>query len=54
MPRLSQGMVKAKALALDEVIDISAITKSAISSLTSPSIPFQFPGDVSLPYLKLG
>ena len=50
MPRLSQGIVNANALSLDDVIDMSAMTKSATPSSTSPSIPFQFPGDVSLPY----
>ena len=50
IPRLSQGMVKAKAEALEEVMEISAIQKSAVLSITSPNIPFQLPGDVSLPY----
>jgi hypothetical protein len=50
IPRLSQGMVKAKAEALEEVMEISAMQKSAVLSITSPNIPFQLPGDVSLPY----
>jgi hypothetical protein len=50
IPRLSQGMVNAKAEALEEVMEISAIQKSAVLSITSPNIPFQLPGDVSLPY----
>ena len=52
MPRLSQGMVKAKASARLDVMEMSAITKSATPSATSPSMPFQFPGDVSLPYYR--
>ena len=52
MPRLSQGMVKAKASARLDVMEMSAITKSATPSATSPSMPFQFPGDVSLPYCR--
>ena len=50
IPRLSQGMVNAKAEALEEVMEISAIQKSAVLSITSPNIPFQLPGDVSPPY----
>ena len=50
MPRFIHGMVKAKALAREEVMEMSAMTKSDFPSHTSPSIPFQFPGDVSLPY----
>ena len=50
MPRLSQGMLNEKAAALAEVIEISAMQKSATPSITSPSIPFQLPGDISLPY----
>ena len=50
IPRLSQGMVNAKAEALEEVIETSAMQKSAVPSITSPSIPFQLPGDVSPPY----
>ena len=50
IPRLSQGMLKEKAEALDEVMDMSAMQKSAVPSLTSPNIPFQLPGEVSLPY----
>ena len=50
MPRLSQGIVKAKEDALSDVMDISAMQKSAVPSITSPSIPFQFPGEISLPY----
>ena len=50
IPRFSQGMVNAKAEALEEVMEISAMQKSATPSITSPSIPFQLPGDISLPY----
>ena len=46
MPRLSHGMVNAKADVLAEVMDISAMQKSAVPSITSPSIPFHLPGDV--------
>ena len=52
MPRFNQGIVKEKAAALEEVMEISAIQKSAVPSITSPSMPFQFPGDSSLPYCK--
>ena len=50
IPRFSQGMVKAKAEALEEVMEISAMQKSATPSITSPNMPFQLPGDISLPY----
>ena len=50
IPRFSQGMVNAKAEALEEVMEISAMQKSATRSITSPNIPFQLPGDISLPY----
>jgi hypothetical protein len=50
IPRFSQGMVNAKAEALEEVMEISAMQKSATPSITSPNIPFQLPGDISLPY----
>ena len=52
IPRFSQGMVNAKAEALEEVMDISAIQKSAVPSITSPNMPFQLPlpGEVSPPY----
>ena len=50
IPRFSQGMVNAKAEALEEVIEISAMQKSATPSITSPNMPFQLPGDISLPY----
>jgi hypothetical protein len=49
IPRFSQGMLNAKAEALDE---ISAMQKSAVPSITSPSIPFQLPGEVSPPYWR--
>ena len=52
IPRFSQGMVNAKAEALDEVMEISAMQKSAVPSITSPSIPFQLPGEVSPPYWR--
>ena len=35
---------------LAEVMDMSAMQKSASSLCTSPSIPFQLPGDDSPPY----
>ena len=51
IPRFSQGMVNAKAEALEEVMEISAMQKSAIPTITSPSMaPFQLPGDISMPY----
>ena len=50
IPRFSQGMVNAKAEALEEVMEISAMQKSATPSITSPNMPFQLPGDISLPY----
>ena len=43
MPRLSQGMLKEKAAEREEVMEMSAIQKSAVPSMTSPNIPFQLP-----------
>merc|ERR1712172_361448 len=45
MPKFIQGIVKANAEALEEVMEMSAMTKSDLSSQTSPSIPFQLPGE---------
>ena len=50
IPRFSQGMENEKAEALDDVMETSAMQKSAVPSITSPSIPFQLPGEVSPPY----
>jgi hypothetical protein len=50
IPRFSQGIVNAKAEALEDVMEISAMQRSATPSITSPKIPFQLPGDISLPY----
>ena len=43
MPKLSQGMLKVNAEALAAVMEMSAMQKSALPSMTSPSIPFQTP-----------
>ena len=51
IPKFIQGRENENADALAGVTLMSAIAKSALSSITSPSIPFQLPGDVSLPYL---
>ena len=50
IPRLIQGMLKAKFEALFEVMEMSAMAKSAVPSMTSPSIPLKLPGETSLPY----
>ena len=50
IPRLIQGMLKAKLEALTEVIEMSPMAKSAVPSMTSPNIPLKFPGETSLPY----
>ena len=50
IPRFIQGMLKAKFDALTEVMEMSAIAKSAVPSITSPNMPLKLPGDTSLPY----
>ena len=49
MPRFNHGMVKANALALEDVMEMSAMTKSAVPSATSPNMPFHCPF-TKLPY----
>ena len=50
IPRFIQGVLKEKDLALADVMEMSAMQKSATSSSISPNIPFQCPGEISLPY----
>ena len=50
MPRFIQGIEKAKSRARSLVMLMSAMQKSAVPSITSPSIPFQLPDPMWEPY----